>query len=99
MRTYVEAFKLFGLHPDHKAERSLEQVGLQAAAGAIAGISGEIDLMQGRTRRPMRYAAGHHYREIHAEVGGQLERASFGYCGKESTPSQRISGFVRRICG
>ena len=52
---YVDAFDLCGMPSDREAEKEIETQAELMAAGAIAGVRGELDLLQKRTRSPQSY--------------------------------------------
>src|SRR5215469_13392730 len=61
---YAEAFSLFGLPADKQAENSLARSAQQAAAGAISGVQGHLDLLEKRIKQPLGTPSRHPNREI-----------------------------------
>ena len=72
---YVEAFTLFGVPSDAQAEKDIEAVAKQMAAGSISGVRGQLDLMEKRTNRPGNHSGGHLNREINASMVSALKES------------------------
>ena len=69
---YVDQFTRYDMPSDRRAEKDLQTVAQQIAAGTISGIRGRLDLMARRTRMPLNEPAGHLNREIEAAMKSAL---------------------------
>jgi hypothetical protein len=68
---YVEAFTLYGMPSDAKAEKVLHTSAQQAAAGSISGVRGQLQLRSGRLRAPVEGQG----MPWHLEIEGSMDSA------------------------
>jgi hypothetical protein len=65
---YIDEFIRYSVPTDERAEKDLQTSAGQFAAGTITGISGEIELMAKRTKRPLQNPGGSLNRGINAAM-------------------------------
>lgn len=73
---YVEAFTLYNLRSDAKAESAVAHAARHIAAGTIAGTQGQLDLIGRRTGRHLNDATGHLERQVQASMKSALQEGA-----------------------
>src|ERR1700687_1958065 len=87
----VEAFTLFAVPSDGRAETSLRTIAQQIAAGPISAIRGELDLKNKRTREPQIQPGGYLNREIEGAMNSALQEGLLGLRRQRITAEKSLS--------
>ena len=93
----VEAFTLFGMPSDARAETSLQTIAQEIAAGTISAIRGELDLKNKRTRQHQNHSEGSLTREIEGAMRSALQEGLLALRRQRITAERSLKSGSERL--